>query len=151
MGLDNESGAAADHKMITWLPFVDFKDSAWILSDSHLKEQRWDAKRIILTLEGHIPNKDWRTLPEVRMWEDYPEVLALYGFVACTEWCRRHGRCNVRSFFALRVPKHDFEVPEWLGDEEIHLSHQSNLIAQQPERYSRVWPEVPGHLNLVFP
>lgn len=42
--------------------------------------------------------------------------------------------------------------PSWLGDEDLHLSHQSNLIRKNPEFYrQRFGPNVPDNLPYIWP
>ena len=135
--------------MNTFLPYPDFKDSAWILDDRTLYAQRLEAKQIVMTLEGKV--KLWQDEPAVLMWQGHPQCLSLYGFVVCTELLRRGFRDSVRSFFALRLPRNEFDPPWWLGWDELHRSHQSNLIKKMPERYGRIWPDVPDDLPLVWP
>jgi len=135
----------------TFLPFVDFKDSALVLDRQRLGKQRLEAKQILMTLEGTLPRQSWANHPAVKMWSSYREVLALYGTVMCLEWRRRGYTDNLITFFALRRPKHDFNAPWWLSWEPFHRSHQSNLIRKMPEHYQRFWPDVPNDLPYVWP
>ncbi|MGI8613947.1 MAG: hypothetical protein ACR2KL_08425 [Nocardioidaceae bacterium] len=41
--------------------------------------------------------------------------------------------------------------PPWLGDAELHRSHQSNLIRKDPTRYGPLFPGVPDDLPDVWP
>jgi hypothetical protein len=47
------------------------------------------------------------------------------------------------------TPKLD--LPSWLGSDELHVSHQSNLIRKDREFYSHVFPGVPDNLPYVWP
>ena len=43
------------------------------------------------------------------------------------------------------------ELPDWLGDESLHRSHQSALVRKDPEHYRRFFPDVPDDLPYVWP
>ena len=137
--------------MQTFLPFVDFKDSALVLDRARLGKQRLEAKQIIMTLEGTLPGRGWKHHPAVKMWTGYTEVLALYGIVMCMEWRRRGYVDNLLSFFAVRSPRQDFAAPWWIGYEPFHLSHQSNLVRKLPSHYRRVFPDVADDLPYFWP
>jgi hypothetical protein len=42
-------------------------------------------------------------------------------------------------------------APPWLGDEQLHRSHQSNLIRKDPGFYRPLFPDVPPDLPYVWP
>lgn len=41
--------------------------------------------------------------------------------------------------------------PSFIGDEEFHRSHQSNLIRKLPEFYRPLFPGVPDDLPYIWP
>ena len=137
--------------MQTFLPFADFKDSALVLDRQRLGKQRLEAKQIIMAWEGNLPNRRWLTHPAVKMWRDHLPVLALYGVVICMEWRRRGYTDTLLSFFSVRVPRHEFQVPWWIGWEPFHRSHQSNLTRKLPQHYQKFWPDVPDNLSYIWP
>lgn len=123
--------------MQTWLPFVDFKDSALVLDSTRLRAQRLHAKQIIMELEGLLPNSRWRHHPAVKLWEGHIDTLALYGLVMCSEWRRRGHHEPMLAFFAMRIPRKDITPPSWLGNEAFHLEQQARLIRLEPKYYNR--------------
>jgi hypothetical protein len=52
------------------------------------------------------------------------------------------------------LPYPDFlagELPPWLGDEALHLSHRSALFRKDPDFYRPLFGEVPADLPYVWP
>lgn len=127
--------------MQTWLPFVDFKDSALVLDSTRLRAQRLQAKQIIMELEGKLPNMRWRHHPVVKLWEGHCDTLALYGLMMCSEWRRRGYHEPNIAFFAVRIPRRCIVPPAWLGDAHFHLDHQARLMRLAPKHYGRFFTE----------
>lgn len=48
-----------------------------------------------------------------------------------------------------RLPKRI--APPWLGDAELHRSHQSALVRKDPTYYRQFFPDVPDDLPYVWP
>lgn len=69
------------------------------------------AKRTLLRLEGKAPRKKY--CPVTDLWEGYPGALATLGIKIALELRSRNVKVPL-EFFAVRVPKHDFDIPEWL-------------------------------------
>jgi hypothetical protein len=42
-------------------------------------------------------------------------------------------------------------LPPWLGDDELHRSHQSALVRKDPDHYRPLFPDVPDDLPYVWP
>lgn len=70
------------------------------------------AARTLLRLEGKAPPATWHD-PVLDLWQDYPEALATLGFKIALELRKRNVAVSL-SFFALRIPRYDFDIPEWL-------------------------------------
>jgi len=134
--------------VITFLPYSNFGDCAAVLDRQRLGKQRLEAKQIMLALEGHTR---WTNHPAVKMWRGYSEALALYGFAVCTEWRRRGYVDNLREFFGARLPRQDFDAPSWLGEEALHESHRSQLMAKLPAWYGKLWPDTAPNLAYLWP
>jgi len=136
--------------MQTFLPYADFVDSAKVLDRQRLGKQRVEAYQILRTLRGE--SNGWSHHPATRMWKEHTQALAAYGFVVCSEWIARGYKDNLRLYFAQRLaqPK-ALVMPEWLGDEAFHLSHQSNLVRKDPQHYGAFFPDVPSDLPYVWP
>ena len=84
-----------------------------------------------------------------------------YQDAVCDEWEQRgHAdTCRLKTLAELDVDHHDgaayrtreFELPPWVGDEEFHRSHRSNLLRKDPEFYAEVAADVPPDLPYVWP
>jgi hypothetical protein len=72
------------------------------------------------------------------MWRGYEHALSFYMNCCIDEWVRR-GRANRMSLAA--VPDR-FDLPPWLGREDIHAGYRSNLLRKDPAYYGRFgWAE----------
>lgn len=132
--------------MQTFLPFPDFSASAKSLDFRRLGKQRVEADQILTTiLTGR---KAWANHPAVRMWRDFPLALAAYRDVCIREWVRR-GYKNTMLFSLVDPPLYD--VPPWLGRQDFHTSHQSNLIRKLPSFYGTLFPGVPDDIPYCWP
>ena len=134
--------------MQTFLPLADFAASVQALDRQRLGKQRIEAIQILRTLQGK--SKGWANHPAVRMWQGYEPALARYGLATCDEWLRRGYVDNCRAEFA-GVSQDNHRVPRWLGDEDFHRSHQSNLVRKFPAHYGPMFPDVPDDLPYVWP
>jgi len=43
------------------------------------------------------------------------------------------------------------DLPSWLGDPDVHRSHQSALLRKDPDHYRDLFPGVPDDLPYVWP
>lgn len=131
--------------MQTFLPYADFTRSAQALDNKRLGKQRVEAQQILNTLERK--EGGWIHHPAVRMWWGYEQALILYRNAMIAEWVRRGFR-NTMNVVSLEgaVP-----LPFWLGNEEFHASHRSNLLRKDSEFYGKFgWKETPT-LKYVWP
>lgn len=136
--------------MQTFLPFPSFSDSARALDWRRLGKQRVEVWQILGALEGRT--NGWANHPAARMWRGYERALCLYGLAVCDEWIRRGYRDTMRVRFLAALERHDGpETPGWLGDEDFHRSHQSNLLRKSPEHYGPIFGDVPADLPYVWP
>lgn len=141
--------------MQTFLPYADFRETASVLDYRRLGKQRVEAFQIFRAMNGET--KGWRNHPAVLMWNGYETALALYAIAICDEWIARGYKDSMRPRFQQMLE--DLEpalqtqttFPSWLGLEEFHKSHQSNLIRKFPEHYKPLWPDVPENLEYVWP
>lgn len=133
--------------MQTFLPYPDFRQCAKVLDDRRLGKQRVEAKQILdcLTGKGSLA---WQNHPAVKMWRGYTAALRCYIDCMLLEWEIR-GFKNEKMKFTMR---YDFwRKPEWLGNEKLHLSHQSNLVRKLPSHYRKYFPNVPSNLPYYWP
>lgn len=143
--------------MITWLPFIDYKETAKVLTSYDLEQQQ---KEVITILDNlfQLDNK-FIDQPVIKMWEGHEVQLCNYGLMICDEY-------SARGFKDLSIERmlihlHNaaeglftMEVPGWMGDERsemLTLSHQSNLIRRNPMHYSKYFKNVPNDLPFYWP
>lgn len=121
--------------MQTFLPYTDFKQSAECLDYRRLGKQRVEAFQILKAISD--PAYGWQNHPCVKQWRAYPDALVAYYDVIVQEWIRRGYKNNMPL---LNVK--EYVKPWWLGYEEYHASHRSNLLRKNFEYYSRFgWVE----------
>lgn len=130
--------------MQTFLPYPDFYESACVLDDKRLGKQRVEAYQILRTLRG--VTSGWRHHPAVRMWRGYEEALEQYMGWMIRQWIHRGFRNTMR----LPQPAH-CSAPPWLGDDQLHSSHRSNLLRKDPVYYAQFGWSEPDNLPYFWP
>lgn len=139
--------------MHTFLPYPDFRKSAEVLDWRRLGKQRVECKQLINALLDPT-RKGWQNHPATNMWRGHLAALALYGLRCCEEWRRRGYQDSLLPFFEAHLaPDNPAECsfPPWLGREEVHASHRSNLLRKEPGHYRIFWPAEPDDLPYVWP
>lgn len=138
--------------MQTFLPFESFYDSAQVLDRQRLGKQRVEVFQLLKALNGE--SKGWVNHPAARMWRGYEKTLVVYGTTICAEWKNRGYKDSMQA----RIGEYFYKFPDaadgrpaWLGDEEFHRSHQSNLVRKFPEHYHWLFPSVPNDLPYIWP
>jgi hypothetical protein len=101
----------------------------------------------------HRPNyKGWKNHPCREMWRGYENALVLYGTVVCEQWLERGYKdtcwAKINAYHDKSKPT---IMPPWLGMEEFHLSHRSNLVRKHPTYYKELWPDIPDNIEYVWP
>ncbi|MFI6583129.1 MSMEG_6728 family protein [Embleya sp. NPDC050493] len=145
--------------MQTFLPVPGFEATARSLDDRRLGKQRVETFQILRALVW--PTYGWKHHPAVAMWRGFVPALVCYGLAMCAEWTRRGFRDTVSAqlleFTGGRVPYRpdlyrDGLLPPWLGEEALHASHRSVLVAKDEEYYrGRYEPDPPADLPYVWP
>ena len=140
--------------MQTFLPYEDFEKSAACLDNKRLGKQRVECWQIYKALTE--PEYGWKNHPAVLMWEWCEQPLIAYARAVCIEWRRRGFKDNmIAKFDAAQFENFpygdDYVLPWWLGAEEIHDSHKSNLLRKDPEHYGQFGWDVPDNLEYVWP
>ncbi|WP_347110124.1 MSMEG_6728 family protein [Paenarthrobacter sp. S56] len=142
--------------MQTFLPFADFRESAAALDTSRLGKQRVEALQVLRALV--IPQYGWQNHPAVRMWMGHVPALTMYGLAMADEWTKRGHPDNTRANiteFAPQAAHPDYvsriSMPWWLGDEDLHTSHRSKLIAKDPKHYGPLFAGTEERLEYVWP
>lgn len=144
--------------MQTFLPYADFYKSAKALDNKRLGKQRVECKQILRALGVQIGPEPlsihyygWRNHPAVKMWRGAESSLLYYAQQVCLAWISRGFNDSLLPQFTAARDPEIYVVPKWLGNEEFHRSHKSNLIRKLPEHYGPMWPDTPDDLPYVWP
>lgn len=144
--------------MQTFLPYKDFHESARVLDRARLGKQRVENLQILKAMLGL--SKGWSNHPAVKMWEGCEVKFLEYHWAICGEWTDVRGyKDTCREKFELLLldhyPDHSNgygdKAPQWLGDEDFHRAHQSNLLRKDPDYYGQFFEDVPDDLEYVWP
>lgn len=136
--------------MQTFLPYESFLESAKVLDRQRLGKQRVETYQILQTLTG--VSSGWQNHPAVKMWRGYDQALADYGATVCIEWLGRGYKDSLLPHFLDHMSgAQDCEMPDWLGNADLHLSHRSNLLRKLPDHYSQFFKDEPNDLPYVWP
>ena len=138
--------------MQTFLPYSDFKKTASVLDRQRLGKQRVETMQI---MQCFVKPTRWKNHPAVKMWKNYPWALLVYQTCIVTEWTDTRGyrdTCLIKTIdtFSKLENTNIGVYPDWLGNYDFHLSHQSNLLRKKPEHYSQYF-NVPVNLNYIWP
>lgn len=146
-------------RMQTFLPYADFSASAAVLDNARLGKQRVEVLQILRALE--LPDYGWRNHPAVRMWRARTPALVVYGLACVQQWCGRGFDDSTADQIAEFSPQlrtvdqselaRQGLLPAWLGDERVHQSHRSRLVAKDPEFYEPIFPDAPAGLDYFWP
>lgn len=135
--------------MQTFLPYKNFVRTATVLDMQRLGKQRVEAWQILRTLTGQ--SDGWRNHPAVKMWRGYDNELAFYGICICEEWISRGYKDSLLPKFVDYFDQDIYEPPPWLDNQQLHISHRSNLVRKLPKHYRKYWRRVPDDLPYVWP
>jgi hypothetical protein len=149
--------------MQTFLPVADFTESARLLDSPRLGKQRVETLQILRAIE--LPDYGWASHPAVLMWRGRTPALVAYGLAMARIWRERGFADTTESQigeFAPQVvglPQAQLAdaglLPSWLGDEALHRSHRSNLIAKDPDfyrpRFTALFGPEPDDLPYLWP
>ena len=145
--------------MQTFLPVADFAETARLLDSPRLGKQRVETLQVLRALE--LPDYGWANHPAVTMWRGRTAGLVVYGLAMVRAWRERGFADSTEALIAEFAPDaaglSQGEaaaaglLPSWVGDEELHLSHRSNLLAKDREFYRPRFPGDPDDLPYVWP
>jgi hypothetical protein len=137
--------------MQTFVPLPSFKISAIVLDvKRHNKEilESYDAYGLITNflITRHSPIQQallirrFSNHPCIKMWRNHSNSLALYYNTILHQWFLK-GYKHSYSY----LPIHGKIIhPTWLGDDRVHSSHRSCLLAKNFTHYSQFnWREKP--------
>ena len=167
--------------MQVFLPYPHFTMTALVLDRSRLGKQRVEALQILKALkqgefycwnckqpvthfnehktgyhcyqcEAPLKRTPWYNHPAVLMWKGYESGLMLYLKEMCIQWVNMgyEDTCWEKAL-AIWGYKEPALLPDWFGNPEFHLSHQSNLLRKDPEHYGKFFFGVPSDLPYVWP
>jgi hypothetical protein len=98
-----------------------------------------------------LPDYGWVTHPVVRMWRGRTAALVVYGRAMVAEWRARGFADSTDRLISEFAPESadatqaDMAaaglLPTWVGNEELHRSHRSNLLAKDPGFYRPAFAE----------
>jgi hypothetical protein len=164
--------------MQTFLPYPSFAESAHVLDRQRLGKQRVENLQIMQTLlhcrvetrdagGNELPRERWRVVPNsrpgwvshpaVEMWKTFELHLLLYQVAIVSEWEARGYKDTCLAKTAMVYQFNHQHVtnapasPPWLGDELLHISHQSNLVRKDPAHYGPIFECVPDDIPYMWP
>jgi hypothetical protein len=145
--------------MQTFLPVADFTESARLLDNPRLGKQRVECLQVLRALE--LPDYGWANHPVVTMWRGHTAGLVVYSLAMVQVWQERGFADSTRTLITEFAPDAATMtqaeaaaaglLPSWVGDEELHRSHRSNLIAKDPGFYRSRFPGDPDDLPYKWP
>ncbi|HEX2075238.1 MAG TPA: MSMEG_6728 family protein [Geodermatophilus sp.] len=149
--------------MQTFLPVADFEQSARLLDSPRLGKQRVETLQVLRALE--LPDYGWTSHPVVRMWRGRTPALVVYGLAMVRVWRERGFADSTQTLIAEFAPEavgagqgelaRAGLLPSWVGDEAVHRSHRSNLLAKEPDfyrpRFTPLFGPEPEDLPYVWP
>lgn len=138
--------------MQTFLPFESFELSASVLDRQRLGKQRVETLQIMTAL---CNGTGWINHPATKMWRGYEDMLLQYQYAICHEWTSRGYK---DTCLEKTIAMHGFELPSvvlkplWLGDQEFHRAHRSNLLRKNSVFYGHLFEEdLPDDLPYIWP
>lgn len=146
--------------MQTFLPYPDFTKSAKVLDTRRLGKQRVECLQLLQTLTGlkifnghvcHYKPKGWVNHPAAKMWRGYEGALVDYALAVCDEWLNRGYKDTCLDKIMLLACDIPIKYPPWIGRQDIHASHRSNLLRKDPLHYSQFYWAEPNNLPYVWP
>lgn len=145
--------------MQTFLPDPDFDESARLLDTARLGKQRVETLQILRALQ--LPDYGWAAHPAVLMWRGRVPALVAYGLAMVGAWRERGFADTTAEQIAEFAPEaaqlgqsglaDAGQLPSWLGDEALHRSHRSSLLAKDPDFYRERFGSEPADLPYVWP
>lgn len=127
------------------------------MDDEILSEQRLN---ILNTMQALLHGgSGWDDHPTVLMWEGHERALLAYQQAVCYEWSSVRGHED-NIWDSTRLMFLDIVVdpmatplipPSWMGDVDLHISHQSNLLRLNETYYRRHFPGIKKDHPYIWP
>jgi hypothetical protein len=148
--------------MQTFLPYENFSASAEVIDNDRLGNQCYRECTTLFRILVERRAGGWANHPACKMWKGHEKQLAEYGRALAIEMGRRKKkdgspkwRAEVvqrwSTFWHRQAKLLNTEPPTWLGDEELHRAHRSNLLRKMPEHYRQFWPDERDDLPYIWP
>lgn len=130
----------------------DYSQTFKVLDYKRLGKQRVEVYQLLLAIRD---NGSWSKHPICKMWRESPVELATYGTQCCAEWISRGYKDTLRDkiidlAWQFACNESFAGVPWWMGDEDFHASHRSNLLRKNPQHYRAYWKDEPDDLPYVW-
>ena len=154
--------------MNTFLPYPSFEKSAKVLDNKRLNKQIVECYQILKAIT--LPDYGWQNHPAVNMWREHPISLFSYTWYLNIEYTDRKverdklfmapnhkSYDNAAKFFTInysypRYCQSIIDMPDFIGYEPFHLSHQSNLLRKDLYHYNKYFDtSVPIDLPYYWP
>lgn len=136
--------------MNTFLPYHSFSKSAMSLDNKRLNKQIVECYQILKALKGET--KGWKNHPCTLMWKGYESTLAEYGIWCCYVWKERGFKTKLEDVLYSYFDNTDgSRYPWWLGLNEFHESHRSNLHRKDCVHYNSFDEEFEKDLPYCWP
>lgn len=140
--------------MQTFLPYADFKLSAECLDNKRLGKQLIEVTQIYKALTN--PLYGWQNHPAVKMWKGHELSLLEYGNECYKEWKKRRNKIHksgeeIANNYTNLLLKETISYPWWIGDENFHSSHRSNLLRKDSAHYGQFGWHEDGALPYIWP
>jgi hypothetical protein len=122
-----------------------------VLDRQRLGKQRVEAKQLVQAIEF---GGAWHNHPAAKMWRGYLPALCQYGMAVCAQWISRGYEDTTYPWFRRKyetVASALQHNPPWLGDDDFHRSHRSNLMRKDAIWYSQFDWNVPDDLPYIWP
>lgn len=143
---------------MTWFTRKSIFDSAEDLELPQLALAQRESEALFNQMVFGEPDEDLggAPMPLVRMWIGYEAALAAYS-IACSAVLIQHGVTNTTRSLAIantiQTMRMDddlpFEMPPWVEDVDVLMSHRSNLMRRWPESYK--FPRNPADMPYLWP
>lgn len=131
--------------MNVFLPYPDFAKSVATLDRSRLGNQIY--RECLTMIRGGWPNH-----PASKIWANHKRALAEYSIAGLNELAKRgyYYPHHYLTFQKYLDDEPDNGLPDIVGWEPFHISHQSNLIRKNPEWYRQLFPNIPDNLPYLW-
>jgi hypothetical protein len=142
--------------MQTFLPYIDYKQTAEVLDSKRLNKQILECYQILNVLSNPSPTAGWRNHPAVKMWREHEFSLYDYVQAMIIEANKRGIKTenNLSNITRLRKT-HGLQwglgTPEWMHNKKflkrITTTHKANLFKKAPEMYPQFFEALESKHN----